>query len=157
MYEPASLWSGNHKGNLMPRRCPGDVTTLRDCCQVTAFWMKKSIENVDYQRRWSRPSLIAGSGYHAASGRRETRQRTEAKQKALSRIQEKGKIPKIERYAKQKRLSPDPFPVARRSNSDRQSGSSPGFGSSRPDAFPCSRTVAYVGRSPSQWRDRAGL
>jgi hypothetical protein len=36
-YEPASLWSGNHSGNLMPRRCPGDVTTLRDCCQVTAF------------------------------------------------------------------------------------------------------------------------
>ena len=65
--------------------------------------------------------------------------------------------PIIERYAKQKRLSPDPFPVARRSNSDRQSGSSPGFGSSRPDAFPCSRTVAHVGRSPSQWRDRAGL
>ena len=118
--------------------------------------LNENMVNVDTQRRlgrplpYSRPRLL----------RRVQKMRTAAirksKTKTLSRTQEKGKISKS-RDTQIKRLSPDPFPVARRSNSDRQSGNSPGFSSSRPDAFPCSRTVASVGRSLSQWRDRAGF
>ena len=44
-----------------------------------------------------------------------------------------------------KRLSPDPFPVARRSNRNRRSGSSPGSSISLSGTFPCSRTVAFAG------------
>ena len=90
-------------------------------------------------------SRIAGSGYRAMFGRRETRRRKEVNNKSPFPNTGKGPPIKNRTIRNTKRLSPDPFPVARRSNRNRQSGSSPGFGSSRPGSFPCSRTVVPVG------------
>ena len=118
--------------------------------------LNENMVNVDTQRRLGRPLPYSRPQLLRRVRKKKNAAIRKSKTKTLSRTQGKGKLSKT-RDTQIKSLSPDPFPVARRSNSDRQSGNSPGFSSSRPDAFPCSRTVASVGRSLSQWRDRAGF
>ena len=53
-------------------------------------------------------------------------------------------------------IKPDSLPIARRSNGNRQSGSSPGSSSSLLRAFPGFPSGILRIRSLLQWRDRAG-